>query len=120
MHNPDPEGTVEITANPGDAFIFDRRLWHSRSTNLSTITRKMLFVGYTYRWIRPLDELHIDQDGAVVGRTARRCSASCCGEGTHTANYWGINWDGYIDDEIPLRKELKTRGLLDRAVPWLR
>lgn len=42
------------------------------------------------------------------------------GEGTHTANYWGINWDGYVDDEIPLRKELKERGLLDRNIPWLR
>ena len=57
-----PEGTVEITANPGDAFIFDRRQWHSRSTNLSTVTRKMLFIGYTYRWIRPLDDMPLDKD----------------------------------------------------------
>jgi Phytanoyl-CoA dioxygenase (PhyH) len=119
VQNPDPEGTLEISANPGDAFIFDRRQWHSRSTNLSTITRKMLFVGYTYRWIRPLDELHPDKDGAWwANRTP--VQRQLCGEGTHTANYWGINWDGYIDDEIPLRKELKTRGLLDRSIPWLR
>src|SRR5947207_2478133 len=63
VHNPDPAGTVEITANPGDAFIFDRRLWHSRSTNLSAVTRKMLFVGYTYRWIRTLDTLDFDPQG---------------------------------------------------------
>jgi hypothetical protein len=25
-HHPDPPGTVEITANPSDCFIFDRRL----------------------------------------------------------------------------------------------
>src|SRR5207249_1451012 len=48
----DPAGAVEVTAAPGDAFIFDRRLWHAPSTNLSLVTRKMLFVGYTYRWIR--------------------------------------------------------------------
>jgi hypothetical protein len=42
------------------------------------------------------------------------------GAGSHAANYWGVNWDGYIDDDIPLRRELKTRGLLDRNVPWLR
>ena len=39
------------------------------------------------------------------------------GEGAHTANYWGINWNGYVDDEIPLRKELKSRRLLDRSIP---
>ena len=26
----------------------------------------------------------------------------------------------FVDDEIPLRKELKSRGQLDRSVPWLR
>jgi ectoine hydroxylase-related dioxygenase (phytanoyl-CoA dioxygenase family) len=119
VQNPDPAGTVEITANPGDAFIFDRRLWHSRSTNLSDVTRKMVFVGYTYRWIRPLDDMPIDFDSEwYANRTP--VQRQLLGAGTHTANYWGINWDGYIDDEIPLRKELKQRGLLDRNVPWLR
>jgi hypothetical protein len=117
--NPDPEGTVEITANPGDCFIFDRRLWHSRSTNSSTHTRKMLFVGYTYRWIRPLDDMPIDKSGAWwANRTPLQ--RQLCGEASSTANHWGVNWNGYIDEEIPLRKELKSRGLLDRSVPWLR
>ena len=119
IENPDPEGTVEITANPGDCFIFDRRLWHSRSPNYSDVTRKMLFVGYTYRWIRNLDDMPIDYDGEWwANRTP--VQRQLLGEATHTANYWGINWNGYIDEEIPLRKELKTRGLLDRSVPWLR
>jgi Phytanoyl-CoA dioxygenase (PhyH) len=115
----DPPGAVEVTANPGDAFVFDRRLWHSRSTNLSGITRKMLFVGYTYRWIRPLDDMQVDRAGQWwANRTP--VQRQLLGEGTHTANYWGINWDGYIDDHIPLRRELMERGLLDRSVPWLR
>ncbi len=79
----------------------------------------MLFVGYTYRWIRILDDLSIDRT-ASGGPTGPQCSASCCGEAPHTANYWGINWNGYVDEEIPLRKELRVRGLLDRTVPWLR
>jgi hypothetical protein len=117
--NPDPEGSIEITANPGDAFIFDRRLWHSRSTNLSTSTRKMLFIGYTYRWIRPLDDMPVDKTSQWwANRTP--VQKQLLGEATHTANYWGINWDGFIDEEIPLRKELRSRGLLDRSVPWLR
>lgn len=119
VHDPDPEGTVEITANPGDAFVFDRRLWHSRSTNLSTVTRKMLFVGYTYRWIRPLDDVRVDQDTAwwAVRTPVQR---QLLGQATHSANYWGVNWDGYVDDDIPLRRELKLRGLLTRDIPWLR
>ncbi len=119
VQNPDPEGTVEIVGKPGDAFIFDRRQWHSRSTNLSTHTRKMLFIGYTYRWIRPLDDMEIDKESQWwANRTP--VQKQLLGESPSTANYWGINWDGYIDDEIPLRKELKTRNLLDRSIPWLR
>ena len=36
--------------------LFDRRLWHARSDNYSTITRKAMFVGYTYRWVAMRDE----------------------------------------------------------------
>jgi len=115
----DPRGTVEITANPGDAFIFDRRLWHSRSVNHSTVTRKILFVGYTYRWIRPLDEMPVDVDGEWW-RNRTPVQRQLVGEAPHTANRWGVGWDGYIDEKIPLRHELQTRGLLDRSVPWLR
>ncbi|MEU4237423.1 phytanoyl-CoA dioxygenase family protein [Actinoplanes sp. NPDC026619] len=115
----DPRGTVEITANPGDAFVFDRRLWHSRSVNRSAVTRKMLFVGYTYRWIRPLDDMPIDRDGEWW-RNRTPVQKQLLGEATHTANHWGVNWDGYIDEKIPLRHELQTRGLLDRSIPWLR
>ncbi|WP_433360766.1 phytanoyl-CoA dioxygenase family protein [Actinoplanes sp. CA-142083] len=115
----DPRGTMEITANAGDAFVFDRRLWHSRSVNRSTVTRKMLFVGYTYRWIRPLDDMPVDHDGEWW-RNRTPVQRQLLGEATHTANYWGVNWDGYIDEKIPLRHELATRGLLDRSIPWLR
>jgi len=116
---PDPAGTVEITANPGDALLFDRRLWHSRSTNRSTVTRKMLFIGYTYRWIRPLDDMPID----ITSRWwANRNSVQrqLLGDGEHTAHYWGIDWNGQIDEQIPLRQELRDRNLLDRRIPWLR
>jgi ectoine hydroxylase-related dioxygenase (phytanoyl-CoA dioxygenase family) len=115
----DPRGSTEITANAGDCFIFDRRLWHSRSVNRSTVTRKMLFVGYTYRWIRPLDDMPLDHEGEWW-RNRSPVQRQLLGEATHTANYWGVNWDGYIDEKIPLRHELQSRGLLDRSVPWLR
>ena len=53
----DLPGAVPILAEPGDAVVFDRRLWHMRSNNASAITRKALFFAYTYRWIRPRDDL---------------------------------------------------------------
>jgi len=119
VHNPDPLGTVEMTANPGDAFIFDRRLWHSRSPNTSTVTRKILFIGYTYRWIRPLDDMPIDHDSAWWNNRTP-VQRQLLGESPHTANHWGVGWDGYVDEKIPLRHELSSRGLLDNSMPWLR
>ena len=53
----DLPGAVPILAEPGDAVIFDRRLWHMRGENRSDATRKALFLAYTYRWIRPRDDL---------------------------------------------------------------
>ncbi|GAA2108644.1 hypothetical protein GCM10009841_29310 [Microlunatus panaciterrae] len=52
-----PEGAVPVLAKPGTAVIFDRRLWHAASPNWSEITRKVLFYGYGYRWIKPKDEM---------------------------------------------------------------
>jgi len=50
---PDESAGVQIEANAGDAVVFDRRLWHSGSTNQSPVTRRALFYGYSYRWLRP-------------------------------------------------------------------
>ena len=58
----DPPGATPILAAPGDAVIFDRRLWHRRSPNRSMRTRKALFFAYTYRWIRPRDDLGLDRE----------------------------------------------------------
>ncbi len=54
-----PEGAVPILAAPGDAVLFDRRLYYSASPNDSSVTRKALFIGYGYRWLRPKDDMTI-------------------------------------------------------------
>lgn len=51
----DPVGAREILADPGDAIIFENRLYHAVGPNLSPVVRKTIFMGYTYRWLRPLD-----------------------------------------------------------------
>ena len=55
-----PEAAVPICVDAGAAVIFDRRLWHSRSANHSILTRKVLFYGYGYRWIRPKDDMMVE------------------------------------------------------------
>jgi ectoine hydroxylase-related dioxygenase (phytanoyl-CoA dioxygenase family) len=53
---PEPEGSVEVCANPGDVVFFDRRLWHTRTNNYSDITRKGMFFAYAHRWQFGRDE----------------------------------------------------------------
>jgi len=55
----DPPGAKTIGVEPGTAVLFDRRLWHSKSPNLGEGTRKVLFYGYAYRWLRTKDEMTV-------------------------------------------------------------
>ncbi len=55
-----PEDAIPVCVEPGTAVLFDRRLWHSRSPNTSQMTRKALFYGYGYRWIRPKDDMTVE------------------------------------------------------------
>lgn len=85
----DPDGAVELCVKPGSAVIFDRRLWHSRSDNYSDITRKALFVAYTYRWIRPRDDLLVDWEREPFASLdpARK---KLLGWGDSAASFWGL------------------------------
>jgi ectoine hydroxylase-related dioxygenase (phytanoyl-CoA dioxygenase family) len=91
---PNPAGALAITAKAGDALIFDRRLWHAASPNTSPVTRKVLFYGYSYRWLRPKCDM---QTAHLIERCdpIRRQLLGAC----TTAN-------GYFDpqeDDVPLR-----------------
>src|SRR5262249_43126961 len=55
----EPEGATPVCVAPGTAVYFDRRLWHSASPNYSEVTRKVLFYGYGYRWLRPRDDMTV-------------------------------------------------------------
>ena len=90
----DPEGATPVCVPPGTAVIFDRRIWHSRSPNESDITRKVLFYGYSYRWLRPRDDM-------TVGNFMEKCDPirrQLLGAST--------SWHGYTsptDEDVPLR-----------------
>ena len=56
-----PSGAVPLRVPPGGALILDRRLWHSRSPNFGPQTRKVIWIGYAYRWLRPKDEMTVQR-----------------------------------------------------------
>jgi Phytanoyl-CoA dioxygenase (PhyH) len=113
---PDPEGAIEVTANPGDVVFFDRRLWHARSDNYSEYTRKAMFFGYTLRWIAIRDDIApiwssdwADQLSPVQQQLLGGIKAA---DGDHS---WG-----HYPSTTPLYGWLKERDLLDPANPPLK
>jgi ectoine hydroxylase len=113
---PDPEGAVEVTAEPGDALFFDRRLWHTRSRNYSGPTRKAVFFGYTYRWTAIRDDVAAmrasDWFGQLTPVQRQLLGGIEGGNGDHA---WG-----HDPATTPLYGWLKERGLLDPANPPLK
>ncbi len=61
-----PAGAIPLRVPAGAALILDRRLWHSRSPNFGPHARKVVWIGYAYRWLRPKDEMTVNGllDGA--------------------------------------------------------
>ena len=91
----DVPGAVPILAGPGDAVVFDRRLWHMRSENRSAITRKALFYAYTYRWIRPRDDLRVPPERLPALSPVR---SQLLGAGTGAIGHWMPG-----EEDVPLR-----------------
>ena len=55
-----PINTMPMQVPAGTAVLFDRRLWHASSPNYLDQSRKVLFYGYAYRWIRPKCIMDVD------------------------------------------------------------
>jgi ectoine hydroxylase len=55
----DHPDSLPVQASAGAAVFFDRRLWHAAGNNGSNITRKAIFYGYSYRWLRPRDDMTV-------------------------------------------------------------
>ncbi len=95
------EGAQPVLAKPGTAVFFDRRLWHAASPNWSNITRKVLFYGYGYRWIRTKDDMTV----ASLWEHSDPIRRQLLG--------WGVNANGFFspqDDDVPLRTWLKEHS----------
>ena len=55
----EPEGATPVRVPAGTAVLFDRRIWHAGGRNTSDSTRKVLFYGYSYRWLQPRDDMTV-------------------------------------------------------------
>ena len=55
-----PENAKPVFVKPGTAVFFDRRLWHAVGRNTSDIIRKVIFYGYSYRWLQPRDDMTVE------------------------------------------------------------
>jgi ectoine hydroxylase len=96
-----PEGAVPVLAKPGTAVFFDRRLWHAASPNWSDVTRKVLFYGYGYRWIRTKDDMTV-QDLWSPSDPIRRQLLG-----------YSVNANGHYtpsDEDVPLRGWLRQHS----------
>ena len=95
-----PDGAMPVLVAPGAAVIFDRRIWHAATPNHSSITRKVLFYGYGYRWIRTRDEMTIPRDYYEAADPVRKQILGHSHNGEHGRS-------SPTDDDVPLRVWLR-------------
>ena len=103
---PDDDATehpdaIPLLVGPGDAVIFDRRLWHSGGRNFSAVTRKVLFYGYSYRWLKPRDDMtvahYMDRSDSI---RQQLLGASPNG---------GFGYTSPADEDVPLKVWLQEK-----------
>ena len=96
-----PEGAIPVRVKPGTAVFFDRRLWHTASPNWSDVTRKILFYGYGYRWIRTKDDMTVRDLWPQSDPTRKQL----LGYGTSCNGFYSPT-----DDDVPLRAWLREHS----------
>ena len=91
----DPDGAIDLLVKRGTAVLFDRRVWHSRGWNFSDVTRKVVFIGYSYRWLRGLDYNLMPQELLDKCDPIRR---QLLGDGVNIKGWWQPT-----DADVPLK-----------------
>ncbi len=92
---PDFADGMQIRVKAGTAVLFDRRMWHSRGINTSERTRKVLFLGYSYRWLRGLDY------NLIPGEILEKCGPiqrQLLGDGVDVKGWWQPT-----EEDVPLK-----------------
>ena len=113
----DPKEALELRLKPGAAVVWRTAVWHCVGPNLSDRTRKIMHVGYHYRWLRPTD--YISQDQALIERSSpiRKQLLGALASGGDplggesafhpSSQYWLTK----NDDDVPLRTWAAAQGV---------
>lgn len=110
------EGILPVCVKAGTAVLFDRRMWHRRGINTSDITRRVLFFGYSYRWLRGLDYNNLPEEVLSKCDPIRR---QLLGDGVNVKGWWQPT-----DEDVPLKGWLMEHkgeeylATLDKCSRW--
>lgn len=96
-----PDGAEPLCVPAGSAVLIDRRIWHSRSPNLWTETRKVVWFGYSYRWLRPKDQMTVSHLYPQLDPIRRQI----LGDGLSNNGTYDP-----VDGDVPLRGWLKEHS----------
>jgi ectoine hydroxylase len=96
-----PPGAEPICVPAGSAVFIDRRVWHSRSPNLCDETRKVVWFGYSYRWLRPKDQMTVAHLYPQLDPIRRQI----LGDGLSNNGTYDP-----VDGDVPLRAWLKAHS----------
>ncbi len=106
-----PSDAHEVRVPAGTAVIFDRRIWHAGGWNFSDITRKVLFVGYSFRWFHPRDQMTVSHYMDRCDPIRRQLL------GSKTGN---LGLTSPREDDVPLREWMREHlgedAIVDRSV----
>ena len=98
-----------ITTSPGDAVFFDRRLWHAAGRNTSSMRRKALFYGYSYRWLKLRDDMtvsHYMKDADPIHKQLLGASPN-----------GGFGFTSPTDEDVPLKSWLERHLGRNSVIP---
>ena len=97
-------GTVATRSAKDSVSQRSRRSWHTASPNWSDVTRKVLFYGFGYRWLRTKDDMTVQSLWAQSGAIRRQL----LGAGTNANGYYSPT-----DADVPLRGWLREHSPAD-------
>ena len=117
----DPDEALELRLRPGAAVLWRTAVWHCVGPNFSRRTRKIMHVGYHYRWLRPTD--YISQDQALLERSSpirQQLLGALPGSGhslgedpeIHPSSQFWITKD---PDDVPLRAWAEAQAEMRQA-----
>jgi len=67
-HHVPTDQYIELNVPANTALLWRTQLWHCVTPNLSNNVRKVFYVGYHYRWLRPTD--YVQQDPKLIAASS--------------------------------------------------